>query len=255
LSLGALRGVREVAHSGSTAGYRAFLARYPDERFSVAVLCNAREAPAADLAREVAGLFLGDALQAVPAPVALTPGQRDALAGLFRDERSGEPLRLVAAGAGLRIQDEDVLLPLSGSEFRVGSGQGRIVFDGPDLLRWLSPEGEVQEYRRVAQATPTAAELLEYEGEYASDEAEVTYTLAAREGGLTLKMRPATQQPLRPAYRDAFTGPGGLVLFRRDDSGRIEGFSLGMGRVRDLRFRRLSPAPAADAPRPPSSGK
>ena len=29
-SSGAYRGVREVSHSGSTAGYRAFLTRYPD---------------------------------------------------------------------------------------------------------------------------------------------------------------------------------------------------------------------------------
>ena len=35
------RGTREVSHSGSTGGYRAWLARYPDERLSVAMLCNA----------------------------------------------------------------------------------------------------------------------------------------------------------------------------------------------------------------------
>jgi hypothetical protein len=31
------RGVREIAHSGSTAGYRAYLAHYPDYGLSVAM--------------------------------------------------------------------------------------------------------------------------------------------------------------------------------------------------------------------------
>jgi hypothetical protein len=46
---------------------------------------------------------------------------------------------------------------------------------------------------------------------------------------------------LVPAYRHAFTtsdGPG-LVLFRRDARGRVTTMSFGMGRVRDLQFRRV----------------
>src|SRR5919109_3782729 len=46
LGIGELRGVREFSHAGSTAGYRAFLARYPDQRLSIAGLCNAAEADA-----------------------------------------------------------------------------------------------------------------------------------------------------------------------------------------------------------------
>jgi CubicO group peptidase (beta-lactamase class C family) len=38
------RGVRRVQHSGSTAGYRAYLVRFPDRGLSIAVLCNAANA-------------------------------------------------------------------------------------------------------------------------------------------------------------------------------------------------------------------
>ena len=41
LDVTARDGMREISHSGSTAGYRTWLARYPDEHASVAVLCNA----------------------------------------------------------------------------------------------------------------------------------------------------------------------------------------------------------------------
>jgi CubicO group peptidase (beta-lactamase class C family) len=241
LSLGTLRGVRELAHSGSTAGYRAFLARYPDQLLSVAVLCNAAEAPAADLAREVAALFLGDALQPRPLPAALSADEMAALAGLFRSVRSDEPLSIAVADGKLRLGESDELMPVSTSELRLSWG-GRVAFAGTNAFRLQLPEGEYDEFRRVAQAAPTAAELQELVGEYVSDEAEVTYRIEVKDGALRLLLRPAQVQPLAPAYRDAFTGPGGFILFRRDEAGRVTGLSLGSGRVRDLRFRRVTPA-------------
>src|SRR5262245_44097420 len=51
--------ILEVSHSGSTAGYRAFLARYPEQRLSIALLCNAGDADTRLLVHQVAGLFLG----------------------------------------------------------------------------------------------------------------------------------------------------------------------------------------------------
>ena len=46
LMLGVYKGLPEVSHSGSTAGYRAFLTRFPKQHVSVAVLCNAGSADA-----------------------------------------------------------------------------------------------------------------------------------------------------------------------------------------------------------------
>ena len=51
-------GVREVSHSGSTAGYRTFLARYPDQHVSVAVWCNYAGRQSHALAHQVADLVL-----------------------------------------------------------------------------------------------------------------------------------------------------------------------------------------------------
>ena len=70
------RGVPEVSHSGSTAGYRAFLTRYPDQHLSVAVLCNAGDANATQFAHAVAEAYLGSVLapQATPSG----PGGRGA---------------------------------------------------------------------------------------------------------------------------------------------------------------------------------
>jgi hypothetical protein len=45
---------------------------------------------------------------------------------------------------------------------------------------------------------------------------------------------------LRPAYRDVFEIPtGDVVRFIRDENGKVTEISLFLGRVRDLRFRRM----------------
>ena len=63
-----LHRVRQVDHSGSTAGYRADLARYPDQHLSVAVLCNVSSAIAMQAGRAVADVYLGGRAKAVAPP-------------------------------------------------------------------------------------------------------------------------------------------------------------------------------------------
>ena len=95
--------------------------------------------------------------------------------------------------------------------------------------------------RRV---TPTAADLAKYQGTYVSDEAEVIYTIRAEDGALFARRRPDARFALAPSYKDAFTNAQlPLVLFRRDPkTGQVNGLSLGLGRVRDLRLRKETTA-------------
>jgi CubicO group peptidase (beta-lactamase class C family) len=68
------RGVHNVYHSGSTAGYRAHLNRFPDTNTSVAVLCNGSNGDASRAANRVSDLYLGDRL--APAPPAQPPASQ-----------------------------------------------------------------------------------------------------------------------------------------------------------------------------------
>jgi CubicO group peptidase (beta-lactamase class C family) len=110
------RGVREVSHSGSTAGYRAFLVRYPDQRLSVAVLCNAGSANPTQYAHAVAEAYLGSALSA-PAPAAagggrgaqapaFTPAETDvnAYVGRYRSDEAEAELVVALEGGELVVK-------------------------------------------------------------------------------------------------------------------------------------------------------
>ena len=63
LMVGEYRGVKNVSHSGSTAGYRAHLNRFPESHTSVAVLCNGSSGEATRSANRVSEIFLADRLK------------------------------------------------------------------------------------------------------------------------------------------------------------------------------------------------
>jgi len=211
------RGVREIAHSGSTAGYRAFLARYPDQHLSVALLCNAAAVNPTQIARQVAEIYLADRLK--PAiDNKPTAKQIAAAFGVYRSTWTGEPLTI---GPGLNS------LGTRTWTFTTGRASA------------TSEHGLVEPYERVEAAKPTAQQLQGYAGTYDSDEAETSMTVAIDKGALVLKRRPDTVIRLTPAYADAFTGPQiGAVIFRRGGDGRVVAFSVVQERVWDLRFTR-----------------
>ena len=242
------KGLEQVAHSGGTAAYRGYLTRYPDHGLAVAIMCNAGNANAGGLAHEVVDLYLAEAIQEsedapsgegvveVPADVleSYAGGYRNPLQNSFHRFSVSEG-RLVLGGLGGQGT------PLTSvSETRFEHPAGLIVeFDasgGPPIPTLETPVNSP--VRLVPVDTPelSEADLRQYEGEYSSHEAEVTYTIGVADGGLQIIDRYGDARPLRPAYRDGFAGPGGMILFRRDGSGRVTGLSLSQGRVWDLRF-------------------
>jgi CubicO group peptidase (beta-lactamase class C family) len=242
------QGVPEVSHTGATAGYRAFLARYPDQHLSVAVLCNAGNANPS-IGQRVADIFLAGqmtlaARQAGEPGVALPPEHITEKAGVYRNFVTNEPMRLVVREGKLYVDPGRELTPLSRTVFRAPNGTvGTFEFGAkglPAILRLAVSSGDTLSYLLEETWTPAAAELQPYVGEYASNEAETSFRVTLEEGGkLMLRGRYGRTLELIPAYRHAFTtadGPG-LVLFRRDGRGRVRTMSFGMGRVRDLQFR------------------
>lgn len=100
------KGLPEIYHSGSTAGYRAFLTYYEPANLSVAVLCNAANANATQLTRAVSDLYLGDRLRpGVPRPPVLVEAQGP-LVGVERDESYQPSAAELAAFVGHYVSDE-----------------------------------------------------------------------------------------------------------------------------------------------------
>jgi len=119
------RGVHNVYHSGSTAGYRAHLNRFTDSDTSVAVLCNGSNGDASRSANRVSDVYLGDRLKpapppgpATPQPAALNPppsaAQLNALAGSYwSDEAETMLVAAVDQGALVLRRRPDTVIKLT----------------------------------------------------------------------------------------------------------------------------------------------
>lgn len=147
------RGVRKVDHSGSTAGYRAHLSRFPDQHTSVAVLCNVSSGDATRSADAVADLYLGDKLTpapprtppAPPAP-AMTPpptsAQLSELTGAYWSDEAEVLFTVAMEKGGLVIKrrpaDVITLTPTSKDAFRGSIGTVTFRRDGSGRVNALS---------------------------------------------------------------------------------------------------------------------
>jgi hypothetical protein len=92
---------------------------------------------------------------------------------------------------------------------------------------------------RVELFTPSLNELEQFAGTYYSAELDTRWEILVRDGRLVARHRRYDDIPLDPGEIDDFTSRTWFLRdlkFTREDRGRVNGFLVTNGRVRDLRF-------------------
>lgn len=240
------RGLRRVSHGGSWQGYRADFEWFPDARLGIITLCNGAATDPGGRAPRVADLLLASRLAPAPkpAPAALSDAQLQRYAGLYWSP-AGHDLRQVAAREHrLWIRAAggapEAWLPTGAASFaRAGAslsfaagGGGMALHVGDDVLR------------RVVPARPSPRALRPLAGAYRSDELQVTWRVAMKDGVLELFANGANPNrldtdrayPLAPQLPGVFTAGPYLLEFGR------AGFRVYAGRSGGMRFARAAAA-------------
>ena len=165
------RGLPLRDHGGALVGYRSYLMLFPEQAFSIAILCNDQEANTGEMAHAIADIYLADDFTEQASPETDTPEEPD------------EP---------------------------------------------------------PAHAATRAVELTQYEGSYYSREVDGTQTLEVNEDGLFLGSNPEALH-IEVMANDKFgSGNYGFELvFSRDASGKVTGFSYNGSRAAGVFFERL----------------
>jgi CubicO group peptidase (beta-lactamase class C family) len=242
------KGVREVSHGGSTAGYQTFLTRYPEARLSIAVLSNVTAANPRGLAHQVADIFLAGKLKepVLPVAVAVPVETLKKHVGVYREPLTDAAMRIeLDKGGKTLVIAGQLTVPISATTFSAADGSRQAVFEpgkAGSPLRMRESDGRSQPrlWEAVPPFAPKPADLEAYARAYYSEEIDTTYTICVEDGKLKVRFRPAQMVELTPVYADAFESGSYVFRFTRDVSGRVDGILVYAERVRHLRFVKKS---------------
>lgn len=267
LHIGDHMGLTTVSHGGGSLAYNAFLLRFPERKFSVICLANHQFNTGA-LCYEIADLYLElPRKKAEPTPhtasasravADVDPAVYAGYAGKYSGD-DGAILTVSVDDKRLFIQPPGAgpleLLPESATEYFLKGTDIEVSFC-PDengiasKLVWHQGGFHIPA-TRIDDRPLTPEQLAEYEGEYYSDELDVTYGVYVNQDRLCLRAPrvpdvlqrnfrdPDGENALRPGAPDQFTRSYGALAFSRDDSGKITGFSIRGGPdLSDVRFTR-----------------
>lgn len=262
LGLGEYRGLRIVSHSGSWAGYRAHLVRFPDQKFSVACLCNLRSVFPRTLAMKVADVYLSDVMQSeAPAknsPEAASPTSSVEVPIVELEKRVGAYRDADGLIWQLSVEQGKLIIKTSyGATFDT-------VLTGPDTLRTQNGpfevsvtferidsgarfrlrcriEGESEDffYEPIDLWVPESEQLEEITGSYRSEELDTVITLVIKSGKLLLVHRLIEGDPLIPTIKDTLSWEGTDFILSRDSKKRINGFTYNSRGMRNIWFEKL----------------
>ena len=272
LAYGNYRGTRIVRHGGGLQGFRTELLHFPDQRFSVAVLCNLASMRPGVLAKRVANLYLAEhfterasrprrKISSEDYDIIDVPAEKfQRLVGYYRTGDFDEYRQIYLKEdqlycVALSGQNERRLVPLRDGRFLMLGIPREIILkelptepEEPKRLEWYR-NGEMSfQLEGYRPWVPRTEELAQYTGLYYSQELDTAYTLAVKKGKLIAQHHRVEDVELKSqGEKDNFRGTWkfesmiavpSMVVFQRDNAEQITGLHFSSGRVTNLMFER-----------------
>jgi len=166
-------------------------------------------------------------------------------AGIYRSLTNGELRRITLRDGKLRIdaftQLSSELKPFSETQFNIAGQEGAAVefksSGGKTQLNLSRNNRKPDTFESVEAFEPSAERLNEFAGSYYSEELDTTYKMSVEQGRLFVIDRNGVKRPLSPTIRDSFAVISGPQFeFSRDAAGKLYGFAVHAGRIRNVRF-------------------
>ena len=255
LEIGTYKGMNTIRHGGAFVGFRAELLRFPEEHLSIAIFANRADADPWAKAEQVAGLLLKDKLvepeeanEEIAQTVAPAPEfQLSQLVGNY-EVQPGMNLNLTLVNDSLRALQtwNNASYPIvrtNHNTFQVPDNAS-IRFEFSDLEAGYAQtlavwQGDTEtKIKRKKEFDASGLDMGQYAGSYYSKELDVSYHFKMEDGILKAQIEDkSAAMACTPSDVDQFTTELGLVRFQRTD-GKISGFELDSGRVKNLKFQR-----------------
>ena len=247
-----------VWHSGGAAGYSTLLARLPGQGLSVALMCNVDGGARSQYTSRIFDLLLPEEKRRETPnnksteikEVNITPENLAPRAGLFFNEKTGLPLRIminnktlfIAGGGPLVALDQDRFTTRESSLQFLSGAEIELQFISADQLEIRTKDGATFRYYRAKNYKPAATELNAFAGRYESNEMGSVLEMVPEKGGLLMRFyrNPSKAVQLMPVDKDTFMVGMMTVRFLRDKDGKITGYNYSNPVVRNIKFSRIN---------------
>lgn len=227
-------GQQRIWHNGIWAGYRAILMRFPQSRHTIVALCNASDVVSEPLADAVADIVLP---HTPGAPAAggdrvldrVRVADANQITGVYYSGSTNQRVSIVGDSGAIAITGAPPirLAPLGQRKFRLPTGTTVLEFQpatGETQTMLSRTDGRMSAYSRVAPPL-SPSDFGQYAGRYRSSELGTEWTVVVSGGDVSIRDERGDDTPIRPAFRDAFDGPG-TVRFQRDATGAVTALTM-----------------------------
>lgn len=228
-------GFTQISHSGATAGYRAWLAYYPEIDLSIAYISNDGSASTTGTGRRLIEIFAGkeDKTTSTNLEEVDIATFEDRL-GLYKDRNSYSLVELKLNEGDLLLNGKE-LMALKGDT--LVRGESKYFFKGANLFQATTTNPI--SYERVREVNPDEMELKEYIGKFSSEEAASDLEIQIKDGELVSKLTPSSEEKLKPAFTDGFnTHSRKLYTFKRNSGGKVTGIFISVPRAENVYFKK-----------------
>ncbi len=253
------KGLNQIQHSGSDAGYRSYLGRFPDQDFAVMVFSNLAQSNPRSLALQVTDLYLKDSFEKESNAtitskidveyIKIPSEQLENLSGHFWNEDQKYARKIYVKNDTLRYfrgeGNEHSLVPITPKEFKmIGLNIDlRVMFSNPNEKRMMTVLINDDEPIISYEFTPPNYEILELKeflGEYFSPELNTTYKAILKDDKITFTHARSSDFVITADKSDLFLFDGYRFMFERNDNNQITGFRVSAERVQNLLFKKLN---------------
>ena len=258
--IGNYRGLKTIDHSGSDAGFRAHLLRFPEQKLSIIVLGNDASLNASGIAYKIADIYLKKDFKkglpsttqpsSVPSQIAgkidsgamiKYVGKYELQPGLIMDFMiEGKYLTVDATGQG-----KFVLQQISPVAFKINGVNATITFQKNEQGDFnnlkFEVNGQTMKGTRIKRALLSAENTAPFTGQFYSKELDISYLVFYDNGKLMTKSSRSDDIELTEVDKDTFSGNQwymGIVKFIRDDKQIVTGFTVSTDRVEKLVFEK-----------------
>jgi CubicO group peptidase (beta-lactamase class C family) len=238
LNISTFNNFKEISHSGATAGYRAWLAYYPDKKITIAILSNDSQGNVVIAGRRLAEiLFFGEEQKLKSSQLHLAEVSEADIKkfnGIYRSIRDFDVVSINYQG-----ERPSNIRPIHQDTLAHNMYPGKFVYINQNrLLRIFAKD--TSSYKRVNPADTTARFIQSFAGKYVSEAADVALTITVKANQLWVNRKPETSFKLIPLYRDGYKSEEfELLEFKRDKKGKIIGFEISLSRAERISFMKV----------------